>query len=300
MGGQNTGFPASHKTSAVLLPPSLIKRGKGFQKSAANPLLKTLLEGRKFRAVHFRSLSSRAEKSVLSSWRGLNNQSYLITAWSNDQSCLCMQCSNARELDERILEVKINPQEKNTVSDTSTNKDTLSKEKESENENEKTKWIRNDFEHYAGFIEAANQTAKSLESDVLNFLNILDINLVKCRGRGYDGATNISGMYGGLQKLIKDKPPRANYVHCSTHNLNLVLNDACYIVPHGATKIMIENWVASIESLRNTDLTSKALQSPKIHLENAKTILNSSLTSIENLRNNFANIKEETIGLAKK
>ncbi|GFT04752.1 uncharacterized protein TNCV_4476701 [Trichonephila clavipes] len=155
-------------------------------------------------------------------------------------------------------------------------------------------------ETFLGFIEAANQTAKSLESDVLNFLNILDINLVKCRGRGYDGATNISGMYGGLQKLIKDKPPRANYVHCSTHNLNLVLNDACYIVPHGATKIMIENWVASIESLRNTDLTSKALQSPKIDLENAKTMLNSSLTSIENLRNNFANIKEEAIGLAKK
>ncbi|GFW03711.1 uncharacterized protein TNCV_2538221 [Trichonephila clavipes] len=43
-----------------------LKRGKGFQKSAANPLLKTLLEGRKIRAVHFRSLSSRAEKSVLS------------------------------------------------------------------------------------------------------------------------------------------------------------------------------------------------------------------------------------------
>ncbi|GFS72332.1 hypothetical protein TNCV_1827351 [Trichonephila clavipes] len=29
-------------------------------------------------------------------------------------------------------------------------------------------------------------------------------------------------------------------------------------------------------------------------------MLNSSLTSIENLRNNFANIKEEAIGLAKK
>ncbi|GFY64207.1 retrovirus-related Pol polyprotein from transposon 412, partial [Trichonephila inaurata madagascariensis] len=48
------------------------------------------------------------------------------------------------------MEVKINPQEKNTVSDTSTNKDTLSKEKASENENEETKLIRNDFAHYVG------------------------------------------------------------------------------------------------------------------------------------------------------
>ncbi|GFW21788.1 hypothetical protein TNCV_1235131 [Trichonephila clavipes] len=58
--------------------------------------------------------------------------------------------TNARELDEQILEVKINPQEKNTVLDTSTNKDTLYKEKESENENEETKWVRNDFAHYVG------------------------------------------------------------------------------------------------------------------------------------------------------
>ncbi|GFT28825.1 hypothetical protein TNCV_3585421 [Trichonephila clavipes] len=65
-------------------------------------------------------------------------------------SCASASISNAKELDEQILEVKINPQEKNTVSDTSTNKDTLSKEKESENENEETKLIRNDFAHYVG------------------------------------------------------------------------------------------------------------------------------------------------------
>ncbi|GFX96961.1 uncharacterized protein TNCV_1996931 [Trichonephila clavipes] len=71
---------------------------------------------------------------------------FLIYATSS--SCASASSSNARELDEQILEVKINPQEKNTVSDTSTNNDTLSKEKESENENEETKLIRNDFEHY--------------------------------------------------------------------------------------------------------------------------------------------------------
>ncbi|GFS97375.1 uncharacterized protein TNCV_733191, partial [Trichonephila clavipes] len=67
-------------------------------------------------------------------------------------SCASASSSNARELDEQILEVKINPQEKNTVSDASTNKDiyTLSKEKESENENEETKLIRNDFAHNVG------------------------------------------------------------------------------------------------------------------------------------------------------
>ncbi|GFW85822.1 hypothetical protein TNCV_854711 [Trichonephila clavipes] len=69
---------------------------------------------------------------------------------SSSSSCARASSSNAKELDEQILEVKINPQEKNTVSDTSTNKDTLSKEKEWENENEETKLIRNDFAHYVG------------------------------------------------------------------------------------------------------------------------------------------------------
>ncbi|GFW12985.1 hypothetical protein TNCV_3329171 [Trichonephila clavipes] len=65
-------------------------------------------------------------------------------------SCASASSSNAREFDEQILKVKTNPEEKNKVSDTSINKDTLSKEKESENENEETKLIRNDLAHYVG------------------------------------------------------------------------------------------------------------------------------------------------------
>ncbi|GFT33953.1 hypothetical protein TNCV_4384201 [Trichonephila clavipes] len=48
---------------------------------------------------------------------------FLISESSS--SCASASSSNAREHDEQILEVKINPQEKNTVSDTSTNKDIL-------------------------------------------------------------------------------------------------------------------------------------------------------------------------------
>ncbi|GFV63873.1 dimer_Tnp_hAT domain-containing protein [Trichonephila clavipes] len=86
------------------------------------------------------------EYNINSKYAKLDN--FLISASSS--SCVSACSSNVRELDEQILEVKINPQEKNTVSDTSTNKNTLSKEKESENENEETKLIRNDFAHYVG------------------------------------------------------------------------------------------------------------------------------------------------------
>ncbi|GFX58426.1 hypothetical protein TNCV_320081 [Trichonephila clavipes] len=65
-------------------------------------------------------LKIRKEKEYINSkYAKLDN--FLISASS---SCASASSSNARELDEQILEVKINPQEKNTVSDTSTNKDT--------------------------------------------------------------------------------------------------------------------------------------------------------------------------------
>jgi len=36
----------------------------------------------------------------------------------------------------------------------------------------------------------------------------------------------MSGLYNGLHKIIKDIDQSAAYVHCSVHNLNLVVNDA--------------------------------------------------------------------------
>ncbi|GFS65347.1 hypothetical protein TNCV_2451651 [Trichonephila clavipes] len=94
--------------------------------------------------------SQKRKTFINSKYTKLDN--FLISASSHTHthtsSCASASSSNARVLDEQILEVKINPQEKNTVSDTSTNKDTLSKEKESENENEETKLITKDFAHY--------------------------------------------------------------------------------------------------------------------------------------------------------
>ncbi len=37
----------------------------------------------------------------------------------------------------------------------------------------------------------------------------------------------MSGIYSGLQKRILNMEHNAVYIHCTVHNLNLVLNDAC-------------------------------------------------------------------------
>ncbi|CAH1997041.1 unnamed protein product [Acanthoscelides obtectus] len=76
------------------------------------------------------------------------------------------------------------------------------------------------------FIAVTDCSAAGLKTAFLNLTKEYGIDLTKCRGQGYDGANVMSGIYGGLQTLIKEHAPNADYVHCAAHALNLVLNDA--------------------------------------------------------------------------
>nr|CAI5841997.1 unnamed protein product [Callosobruchus analis] len=77
-----------------------------------------------------------------------------------------------------------------------------------------------------GFIAVTDCSAAGLKTVILNLTKEYGIDLTKCRGQGYDVANVMSGVYGGLQTLIKEHAPNADYVHCAAHALNLVLNDA--------------------------------------------------------------------------
>ena len=51
------------------------------------------------------------------------------------------------------------------------------------------------------------------------------------RGQGYDGAANMSGETSGLQARVKAVSPRAAYVHCASHCLNLVIMTSSKLQP---------------------------------------------------------------------
>lgn len=46
-------------------------------------------------------------------------------------------------------------------------------------------------------------------------------------GQGYDGCSVMSGHIGGVQKLVLDIAPKALYVHCASHSLDLAICDTC-------------------------------------------------------------------------
>ena len=80
-------------------------------------------------------------------------------------------------------------------------------------------------ESFAGFVEMDSLSAESISTSILAHLSKIGVDFQKFVGQGYDGASTIAGHLSGLQKSIRDKYPRAIFVHCASHCLNLVIND---------------------------------------------------------------------------
>ena len=76
-----------------------------------------------------------------------------------------------------------------------------------------------------GFYELKDHSAEGMTDQGMNILKEMNITIEKCYGQGYDGARVMSGVYNGVQTRIKRIRPHADYVHCASHNLNLVIND---------------------------------------------------------------------------
>jgi len=70
-----------------------------------------------------------------------------------------------------------------------------------------------------------------------NFINIVlgfnscGINCDNIYGQGYGGASNMSVHIKGVQTIIRAQYPKALYVHCVAHTLNLAVLSACNIQP---------------------------------------------------------------------
>ncbi|KAJ8895847.1 hypothetical protein PR048_001186 [Dryococelus australis] len=61
-------------------------------------------------------------------------------------------------------------------------------------------------------------------TDVLHNLHVEGMVMV---AQSYDGASVMSDKHNGVQAKIKEQHPRATYIHCKAHRVNLVITDAC-------------------------------------------------------------------------
>ncbi|XP_044134789.1 zinc finger MYM-type protein 1-like [Bufo gargarizans] len=113
-------------------------------------------------------------------------------------------------------------------------------------------------EVFLGFHAVEDQSAAGLEHDISSCIESNGLNITKCRGQGYDGAATMSGVYSGVQARIAQREKNALYVHCTAHNLNLVLQDAVGNIPEISSffEVVQELYVFLGESIRRWNILS--------------------------------------------
>ena len=111
-----------------------------------------------------------------------------------------------------------------------------------------TNGIKSEFkihERFISFYLTESTTGENLEKLVLEKLSSLGLDPENLVGQAYDGASNINKICKVLATRLKEKYPKALYVHCHAHRLNLALADACSSITE------IRNALGTVNSLHS-------------------------------------------------
>ena len=93
-------------------------------------------------------------------------------------------------------------------------------------------------EFFFDFVYLERATGETIAGAIIESLKHNHIDLTKARGQGYDGAACMSSDKVGVQTRIIQVSPRALYVHCNSHVLNISIASACKLP---AIRNMIDN-----------------------------------------------------------
>lgn len=82
-------------------------------------------------------------------------------------------------------------------------------------------------EDLVGLYSLPNIKADTLVSVVNDILARCGLDVANLRGQCYDGAAVMSGRVNGVSTQILAKQPKATYIHCFAHTLNLSVQEMC-------------------------------------------------------------------------
>ena len=74
---------------------------------------------------------------------------------------------------------------------------------------------------FLNFFPLSGKTAAEISQSILDELELNDLDVMMCRGQGYDNASIMSGIHVGVQQTIKNINPKALFVPWGNQTLNL-------------------------------------------------------------------------------
>ena len=86
-------------------------------------------------------------------------------------------------------------------------------------------------ETFLGFFQVNKKDAVSLVNKIQEKLEEDKISMNDCRGQAYDNAAVMAGVRGGVQQKILEVNPKAVFVNCENHSLNLACVHASEVQP---------------------------------------------------------------------
>ena len=90
------------------------------------------------------------------------------------------------------------------------------------------RWVTSSYEIHEdliGLVYVEMTDASTLKTVIRDSLIRCGVSLSSCRGQAYDGAANMAGHLNGVAAKILAEEPKAIFVHCLAHSVNLCLQE---------------------------------------------------------------------------